>query len=137
MAGWLWDFAGAPLHKIPAEGVRVILSRTIRYRGLRLDRLSLNRYALPAAGSGSDDPEFMKPDLTTTVRSEINGSRPMWRRGTLTSNRSRSLGDQRRANLLLLWLPSATAPAPTATRSPEKHQIGHKPARVSNPTKPH
>ena len=78
------------MHKIPAEGVRVILSRTIRYRGLRLNRLSPNRYALPAAGSGSDDPEFMKPDLTTTVRFEINGSRPMWRRGTLTSNRSRS-----------------------------------------------
>jgi hypothetical protein len=32
----------------------------------------------------------MKPDLTTTVRFEINGTRPKWRRGTLTSNRSRS-----------------------------------------------
>jgi hypothetical protein len=34
-------------------------------------------------------------------------------------------------------LPSATTPALTATRLPENHRFGHKPTRISNPTKPH
>ena len=133
MAGWLWDFAGAPLHKIPAEGVRVILSRTIRYRGQGLDLL----FYTPVIDQGlwiviqRSDPhtEASTTQAITIAHTEINGPGSPPNRYADGSNLRRRPRIRRH--------PSAT-PNPAAearrSRSPRRHSS---PANVpSEPRSP-
>jgi hypothetical protein len=54
-----------------------------------------NRYAARSVHSAINGADLILSDLTSVARSRSNGTQPMWRKGTPSSNPGRSSPDQR------------------------------------------